>query len=298
MAAAALALVGCGATQPTPPVGSRANDRELAAALFPDAAYEAGGVVLFQAQERLTRRCMTERGWPYRGSEAALPPPPGADALPDRDAGYGLAARIARADPAALRNARAPERSPQARLLAEMSPRRRAAYERALVGDGRPRRIDLPGAPGLQYAIGGCTARALTRLYGAVRAYYRALTMRNAVAGAVNQRLERDRRSLVAGHDWRRCMAASGHRVRSPNDARERVYHAYIVARETASVRPRERAMAVTDRRCGLRSGFYREQTRARRAALGALSPQHVRWANAWTRLRAQALRRARAVML
>jgi hypothetical protein len=43
-----------------------------------------------------------------------------------------------------------------------------------------------------------------------VDAYYRGLAMRNSVATAVNRALERDRRLLDAGRDWRRCMASGG----------------------------------------------------------------------------------------
>jgi hypothetical protein len=162
---------------------------------------------------------------------------------------------------------------------------------------GRPRQVTLPGAPGFRYQVGGCAARALTQLYRGADAYYRGLAMRNAVAAAVNVPLERDRRLLGAGRHWRRCMADAGHRFRSPNDARRRLYGEYIRARAVATVRQRERAIAAADRRCGLRSGFYREQARARRTALVALSPRHVRWAKAWTRTRAEAVHRARRVL-
>lgn len=295
--ATAAVLAGCGSSQPASPAGSRAPDRELATAVFPDAAYEADGELVFAAEQRLIRGCMAARGEPYRAGEVALAPPPSADALPSRDGDYGLAALIARADPAALRSARTPGRSPQARVLERMSPRRRARYERLLAGGGRPRRIALPGGAEFEYQIGGCTARAMTRLYADVDDYYRGVAMRNAVAAAVNVPLERDRRLLAGGRDWRRCMTAAGHRVRSPSDARERLYRAYIRARAVASVRPREREIAAADRRCGLRSGLYREQARARRAALAALSPRHVGWAKAWTHTRARAVLRARDVL-
>lgn len=287
-------VAGCGSSQPASPAGSPAIDRALVTAVFPDAAYEADGELLHQAEQRLIRRCMAERGEWYPAARPALPPPPSADAPPDRGAGYGLAARFARVESEALRVARTPEQSRHARMLEQMSPRQRARYERLLSGGGRPGQITLPGATGFQYQIGGCAARALTQLYRGADAYYRGVAMRNAVAAAINDRLERDRGLRRAGDGWRRCMADAGHRFRSPNDARQRIHGAYIRARAVASVGPRERATAAADRRCGLRSGFYREQARARRAAVAALSPRHVRWAKAWTRTRAQAVLRAR----
>jgi hypothetical protein len=290
------ALAGCGSSQPAArapqPVAG-----QLAAALFHNGRYEADGRALFRARSELVRGCMARRGFAYRADDGALPPPP-APVVPSLRDGYGLFARVSAVDPDVLRAARNPSSSANARYLRALSAPRRAAYEHALGGSSRAvRSVRVPGAPALSYQTSGCYARAIARLDGSLAGYYTQLAAQNEVAITVNRELARDRRLTRSLMAWRTCMRARGFAYRTPGDARDAVYDAYIRAPDRTRVRRRELATASADRACGLRSAFYDEQGRARDRALRSLSARHVRWMLAFARSRAAATRRARTIL-
>ncbi len=262
-------------------------------------AYEADGRALYLARQALIGRCMTRRGFAYRPSPL-LPEPAGAG-RPATDAGYGLYrafATLDSAERAAVRAARTPSAQPQARYLRRLAPDRRAAYGRAMDGSSsQTGSLQLPGAGEVTYPTGGCYGRAIERLHGSLRRYYRLLTKQNAAGRTVAARLSGDarlQRSLAA---WQRCMAARHLRHRSPEQARQRAYRAYLSARRPATARAVERTTASADRACARSSDVSEEQTRAKRAAVGALSDAD-RAAMVWLgRLRALAAERARAIV-
>jgi hypothetical protein len=170
-----------------------------------------------------------------------------------------------------------------------------ARFRRALDGDPRAEAtVRPPDGPALTYRTGGCYAAALGRLYGGLHSYEWLVASQNAAALRAGPRLAHDARLAAAARAWRSCMAAAGFDDRSPAQARDRLFAAYIRAAHPQAVRARELATAAADARCAERSRLYAVEARARR---GALAPARWRVLSGLARRRAAAVRRARAVL-
>ncbi len=265
----ALAVAGCGSTQPA----TAPSPAAIARVAFPSAREDRDSRTLVAARARLVRRCMAERGFTLPRA-APAPSVPTADALPAAT-GYGFAAQFTTTAPAA--------------------PRQAAAFERALMGS--PREIATLRLPEMtvRYRTGGCYAKAMGELYGSARRYQLLVAQRNLVRTTAGARVAADPRFARALTGWSRCMAAHGLPYASPDEARQAVFDAYLKTADRA--RQRERATATADRACGERTALYSALARAQQDALRAMSSAERAAAAALARPRALAVERARRIV-
>lgn len=136
---------------------------------------------------------------------------------------------------APVRAASRSERQEQA-YLAELSPHRRGAWDKALMGPpGQERiRVDVPGVGIMEHPTAGCFAEARTKLFGDYEKWARADTFVNARFRPVKDAVEESPEYKKATTRWSTCVRARGHQLATPEDARAR-----------ASTLPRNQAIAL-----------------------------------------------------
>jgi hypothetical protein len=271
----AMVLVGCGSSQPATAPSPVAD--AVARVAFPSAREDREMRTFAAAREQLVHRCMAARG--FSSPAAPVLSVPVADAPPSR-AGYGLSRQFAKTTP-----------------LPAM-PTETAASRHALMGSPhQTATIRLPGGMIVRYRSRGCYADAMGALYGSVRRYQLLVARRNVVRSAVGARVASDPRFVRATTGWSRCMATRGLPYRSPDEARQAVFEAYLKDPDRARVARRERATAAADLSCAERTTYYAALAQARDDALAEMSTAERAAAAALARPRAIALERARRIV-
>jgi len=177
------------------------------------------------AQQRLTRRCMNSHGFAYAEDRTLTL----RESMPVRyvqdDVAwaqeYGYGGRIeARQDQVRLHN-------PIAAYRQSLSATRRAAFDKALDGDGSDVQVLSAKLPGgdreVRTRLGGCTKQAQEALYGDPADWFRASKTATGLPALYGQQLLRDRQLTTAVRSWSRCVKRAGLPYPDPRAARDAV---------------------------------------------------------------------------
>ncbi|NEY32117.1 hypothetical protein GTU99_07905 [Streptomyces sp. PRKS01-65] len=245
------------------------------------------------ALNRLTRRCMEERGFSYPAGSAHRLPDPGDDAavvnLPGRrESGYSLAAE----PDAAARDTAAVDR-----YYATLSTSDQRRFDLALFGpDDRKATVEIPGRGRFRVPRQGCEADSRRRLAGDVTVWARIAYTPEAVDIGLSDRSRTAPPYHAALLQWRRCMAASGHSYADPEAAYRSLQEELRRTGATSAFRKRETAVAVADGACALRVGLPSAGLEARRELAASLDEDVRRSLNELAALRATVVARAEEV--
>jgi hypothetical protein len=290
-----LGFAGCVATQPADPASSTADGtaaQSLDKAALSEPAlnmilrtesHQEDQRKLHRAEEELTRRCMTARGFAYAvdkgfpgsGNDSEWHP----NLQARRAAGYGL-------NPAGP-----PVGEPSVRAL---TPTRQAAHDRALLGDPTRRvTLSLPSGQRFTVPVAGCIAESRARLFGNAVDAGRVFYLPQDAYVTLYDRIVGDPAMHEATRRWAACMAKRGHRYAAPDAARNSVAAAYRAAGDTNATRELDRRVAFADGECTLAAQRPQvfEELGARYAA--RLPATQRRELNSMAELQAAALRYA-----
>ncbi|MFE6775481.1 hypothetical protein [Streptomyces sp. NPDC057702] len=269
-----------------PSASGDATPRLRGAALARVQGSEAEQRRLFDAEERLTADCMTDRGFTYRPNPwhgpSATPaddPRHGDDVRTRRRAGYGSASATG-ADGGDTGG------DPNGVYVRSLARDRQRAYMSTLYGTAQHKvSAAVPGG-GVTFMYGdGCNGGAQRRLYGDLRRWMVARLVVANLDSEINRRLLADRRVTRADAAWSRCMNDAGHSFPHPAKARAVALGGEKADERRRPARPagkaagpsrREIAIAVADAQCDrsvgraklIRSldGHYRDQLARERA--------------------------------
>ncbi|MGW3288706.1 hypothetical protein ACWDR3_29110 [Streptomyces sp. NPDC001002] len=247
MAATLAATAGCadGGAQQDPPPRPRALDwqQELRVS---------------DAQQHLTRQCMSRHGFAYwedRGLTLQESRPVRYvqdDVAWARTYGYG-----GRIDE---RNQRVHERNPNGTYRLSLSASRRTAFDTALDGGDSARMLTAPLPRGgeISKRLGGCTEEAERRLYGDPAVWFRTGKIATGLSALYGDRLMRDRKLSSAIRAWSRCMEQAGHPFKDPQAARDavRVQTGRLGAARAEEAFTAERKTAVADATCARKTSL------------------------------------------
>ncbi|MDI1461184.1 hypothetical protein QEZ54_09420 [Catellatospora sp. KI3] len=267
------ALGGCGTAAPAgvaPPAAAGAPAPTWAAAPSPAAqdlvtwsgTFPQHRYLVTLAENELTRRCMSDRGFAWSGYTPDQPT--GAtdeqrllDLDRRRREGYGMAAGGDDAEPATAADP------------AESTP----AYRLALFGDEkRTGSVEVPGLGTITYALDGCIAQGYAGVFGDLDSWARVAYLPQGLNRTAARQAAADPRYTAALDGWRRCMAAHGHAYQTPDAIRVALGTAYEQSTEPAETRLRtEIALAVQDGQCDVQAGLSRTELRLRRESVLAL---------------------------
>lgn len=244
---------------------------------------------LRQARALLIRDCMRRRGFDDypTPNETAFPREPAApygrfDVGWARAHGYGsdIQAQVrtlSGVDPVRAYFERLPES-------------RRGAALRAVNG-ASPTGLEavLPGGGVLRRSADSCTSVAEDRLYGNVRAWYRASKIVESLDAMQASQVLRDRRYRRAVAKWSRCMRRSEHPARTPSAAQS--------IGLSAGDRRVEIATAVAEAACARRTGLARTTRALDRSSRRATRSRWRPIFEAHARMVRRAVPRARAIV-
>ncbi|GAA4915851.1 hypothetical protein ACFPM3_21855 [Streptomyces coeruleoprunus] len=293
-----LLLTGCGASPSTPAAPATPTSDPVPAA--PSRVQEADGTLtrdaeryLFLAEGHLVSRCMARQGFAYvvrTPPEAALAGAPPVDfgAVDPADArtrGYGP---VPHTDGSTSRFV---AEDPNRAYAKGLSPKLRAAYEKALFGDrAKETRIALPDGESITTNPDGCTADVRRALYGGdLAAYLRNDYIENNLDRAVLNRMAADPARDKALGAWKRCMKDRDRPFDDPGAARSAAWKTRKGDRPTAT----ETAIAVADAECRVTSRLTTVLQQLDRTYRARLTRERAAQVNANRATRAEAVRRA-----
>jgi hypothetical protein len=257
---------------------------------------------LDRAEALLIAACMRRAGFEFT--------PPSAPVATPREVPFGnddvAFARVHgfgfEPDLAALRAASRTD--PNQRYFDSLSPKRQAAYLRALNG-GRERAtsVSLPNGFRVSTSTGGCTAGAQGTLYGDFIRWFKARTLVENLAGVSQPRIAADPRYLAALHAWAGCARSRGYDVGSPGDLRARFGEdpttpggGIVGPRHTADPAPEEIRAAVVEAGCAAQTGLVRLAESLDRDFTAEAQREHQGTVDEYRTLALAALERARTV--
>lgn len=246
--------------------------------------------LLHRATERLIARCMTQHGFAY-----AEQPPPAAE--PDfryvvddvgwaREHGYGTL--IGR--PVAGRQDR------NVGYRAKLTPERRNAWTRTLMGYGRQLVVVLPGLGRLSAPDNGCTAEARRALYGDLPGWYRARRTVDHFDAYVDDKVTATPEYRTALAAWAGCVRKRGYAVSTPSELR----HLFTPASPEsagAQAQPKEIAAAVTEARCADSTRFSQTGDALERRYRPEIERRFARELKALNSFEHKAIPRARRIL-
>lgn len=252
------ALLGGTACVPDGPAGDREEKaaagsvRRPVVAAGPDRPLtEREKDVLHEAEQLLTRSCMSERG--FRTWVVPRVPLP-----EDRDFPYvvddarwagthGYGSEIQK------RRDRIRSSDPNRRYFESLSPDGKKRAADALHGrrGGRRLQVTVPNGMTLARFVDGCTARAQEELYGDLPGWFRASTITNALGDMGRAGVFAEKEFKESVRDWSACMKRRGFRYATPSHARQ----AFGTPAGTAS-RKEELRTAVAEAGCAVSSGL------------------------------------------
>jgi hypothetical protein len=282
-------LAGCAQAQPAGPRPAPPLSAAALALVAADGTFAADEVLLRRADEELVRRCMTAAGHRY-----ASPPLTGSPT--DDDDHPDLAWR--RRDGYSLSGAARSAPDTNDRHLATLPPAARAAWEKALLGDGSTA-APVRAASGRVFvaAATGCVADSARRLYGGTDEAAMAMNYPQDLRMAMAPRVREDPRRVAAGRAWTDCMRRRGHPYATPGDARTAMVARYRQGLPVERVRSEEIAVAVAAGECAVAAGLGTAAGAAARD-LAVRMPADVRQRlDAAAASRGRAVARARAVL-
>jgi hypothetical protein len=204
--------------------------------------------LLADAEQALIRECMLDQGFQLWVSPTAPEAadqlfPYGIDDVRWAQAhGYGTDVRQDRAS------------DPNVRYVQGLSADRRAAYGRALNGDGPSApgvTVTLPNGLVMGHSTTGCVATADTRLYGDYQAWFQAKSMTDYFDQARRQSVLADAAYVAAAAKWSACMRTAGFDYPTPRVAREKFLDA-----STPESRALEISTATQDAHCTNETGL------------------------------------------
>ncbi|GAA0943922.1 hypothetical protein [Nonomuraea longicatena] len=220
-----------------------------------------------KALQMRIRRCMTVHGFTYRHPAISTThrPTPGDDEswgghfrldltnddlTRSRREGYGL---YRSADQAA-----APEELNTA-YLRSLSPDRRKAWDKAMLGDGGTAKAAIPGMAQVAVPAEGCIGAAHAELYGDLQTFIRASGVVNGLGIPLKGQWSKDPQVLAAAESWRRCMGSKGFWYKVWGDAwnaAAEIYQDENVPRRQPH--PEEIRIATADAECSVQTGKSR----------------------------------------
>jgi hypothetical protein len=257
---------------------------------------------LDRAEALLIKACMRSAGFEFT--------PPSAPAVPTREFPFGnddvAFARVHGFDLGPdLAAARAAARAdPNQRYVDGLSPKRRAAYLRALNGaHNRATSVRLPNGLRVSTSTGGCTAKAQGTLYGNFVRWFKARTLVENLAGSAHPRVAADPRYLTALHAWAGCARARGYDVNSPGELRARFGEdsttpggGFVGPRHPANPPSEEIRAAVVEAECAGQTGLVRLAESLGREFAAEVAREHRATVEEYRLLALTALERARTV--
>jgi len=297
---AALLVVVAGCTQSAGhhATGFKTSPRPLKGAIY----FSARELATFHtAEQSLIQRCMHGAGFRYE----VIPPGDtvrvaAADPYqildPKRAAtdGYGLTAIAFDR----LRRGRQPT-DPNDALLAKLPATRKEAWHLAFSGDIRRRlTIKLPDGQSATSPADGCMFQAHRKIYGADwdTIFYRLQALTNDIV----IRALKDARFLAAQRAWSACMADAGVHAVTLDDPRRQIQDQLVASNGTAAALRRigkqELTVARKDNTCQQRAGLADAAKVAQVSAETALAGSHETELTQFRKLRAEALKQARAI--
>ncbi|MET7943967.1 hypothetical protein [Streptomyces sp. NPDC005302] len=240
---------GCGNAQ-TPQGASASTSPSTSRALT-----DAEALRIADAQQVLVRKCMERDGFTYW--EAERP-----SLEESRTLGYVLddvdwARRHAYGSRISAQEDRRRRTDPNIAYHKSLSAEKRTAYDEALDGGLQAPVISatLPGGGVVQKREGGCVAESERRLYGDVRAWFRAEKTAGSLQPLYVPKVMADEKFNAALKAWSQCMNHAGHPYPDPQAARQ--------AAAQRSVRlgvdrafPGERDLAVADATCARKTSL------------------------------------------
>ncbi|MDG4864182.1 hypothetical protein P8605_39180 [Streptomyces sp. T-3] len=252
------------------------------------------------AEQRLIASCMRDKGFRYRidpeGARGEVPERRfGLDDVAwARRHGYGLAEAARDGGRGGKSEA---EKSPQARYVASLPPRRQAEFDRALNGTDRAAIVvPAPGRGQIFTSADGCQADARARLYGDLRKWTEAKAAVVNLEFLTFDEVVAEPQYTRALARWRACMKERGLAYPSSSQA------IGAVAKENQS-RTAERAwkrevtVAVADAECNRAAALARTGTRLQREHVrDAVRDEFARQTRYYTQAVTTALDRARSV--
>lgn len=243
--------------------------------------------LLHQAEERLLRDCMHERGFRYRMSaENPLPEARNFPYVIDDVAWageHGYGSDIQRK----LTEVRTSD--PNQRYFKHLSPQRKAAALKAANG-ASPRGLTArtPDGMVLTRSDEGCRADTERTLYGDdLKAWFQARSTTEALPEMARQRVLKDPRFTRAVRPWAHCMRNAGHSYASPAELRTRV---------GSLPREQEVRLAIAEAKCARSSGFAETAKALDRKYNREFRQQHRTEVDNARRLQLAAIPRARSV--
>ncbi|MFI8835093.1 hypothetical protein ACIGPN_29480 [Streptomyces afghaniensis] len=184
--------------------------------------------LLADAERALVRDCMARQGFSFFYDSTDLAELRAEAAATNRELTLDDVPRARRegfgpAPGAPARSSSPAERQEQA-YLAGLSPQRRNAWEKALMGQPGQRRIkvSVPGVGTMEHPTAGCFAEARIRLFGDYERWARADTFVNARFRPVDEEVKKSPDYKEATARWSTCVGARGHHFTTPDNARAR----------------------------------------------------------------------------
>ncbi|MEU6574248.1 hypothetical protein [Streptomyces sp. NPDC046805] len=289
VAVLALGSAGCVRAQPAGPAGRPGGPALSQAAVdlaLRTSPYREEQRTLRRAEDELTRRCMAAQGFGQPAADAATArddDPWHPDPEARRSHGYGFS------DPGPSPDDQYPPGLPAAK---------RQVYARALTGDpGQRATLRLSSGPRFTFATTGCIARGRVRLYGDVMAAAKVSYVPQEAYNAVRGRIADDAATRRALDQWSSCMTKRRLPFASMESARAAAARRSHDAPPTKGVAPRaEVRIAEADAACVLTVDLPGVVDRVGPRYLGELTAQQRRDLNAATKLRLDALKRARVL--
>lgn len=212
-------------------------------------------------------RCMIKKGLLYFSIRVDESPAPYQVSLPEYPTSYNLSSRKVNGYGLygnALRVRRAkhkPTLDREDQYISRLSPRRRAAYYRALQGDGSHSiELRLVDSIQVQDSIGGCQAAGARAIYGSIAGYVMAVTGVSMVRVAFYRHVSSSVRFRMLTQSWARCMAGRGFVYANPMAAYEGLAGKYDKNGPSNKLRLQEIRTAVTDFDCAHKTRLI-EQT-------------------------------------
>ncbi|GAA3392190.1 hypothetical protein [Streptomyces roseoviridis] len=288
LAAALLLTAAACSSPPAPapapvPVSTRPGDLDLPAETR---------ALLADAERALVRECMARQGFAFFYDSADVDELRAEAVAQQRELTLDDVSRARREGFGPAPGTPAPPDSPaelqERTYLTGLSPQRRAAWEKALMGPPEQQRIKVavPGVGTMEHPTAGCFAEARTALFGDYAAWARADTFVHARFRPVDEEVGRSPAYKEATARWSSCVRARGHAFATPDEARAR-----------AGTLPRERAvpLAVAAAECDRQVGRSKTHRSLYEQATRHWTELHAREAADFRRLNADAVARLRA---
>jgi hypothetical protein len=242
-----IGLSGCADT-------SNTSSAQMLDLLTRTSSYSEQQHTLRIAEDALIDECMAAKGFRYLADRYDSTSGTGAQSSLDleerRRDGFGLF-RAHSGDTAAPKR----EISAAEQYVRRLSPERRAAYSRAMMGAGDARQtIGLPGGSTVSFPADGCLADARGRLFGDVLTWARVANVPETLDNRIAEQIGTDPAYVEALKAWRTCMRDRGYEYEEPVDSYRDLKERYQKEGSSQRLRAEEVAVAVADAECAQRA--------------------------------------------